>query len=401
MAEFRYAGFDQNGERVQGTLTAASEHEALARLASLGIDPISIREGRGGLGLSLGQKKMSRKDLITFTFQAEQLLSAGIPLLTVLQSLQESFEQQHVKDLLSLIVEDMQNGMTFSEALSKHPQTFSPVYVYLVQVGEKTGRLEAILRNLADMLKWEDELASKAKKIMIYPAIVFAVVVGVVIIMMLFVVPQLVVFIKDMGGELGLATTSLMATSEFVQEHLLAILLSPLVIVMIFRYFYRRHEGFRLKADCALLKIPLVGEIAYKLKLARLANGLGVMYGSGIPFTEGMKLVQRTLNSRCLEIRLEKAHDLIQEGMPIHEAFRESEVLPNLATHMLKAGEDSGRMEEALANISYFFDRDAKELIEKLEPAIEPILTLFLAGILLWIMAAVLGPVYDTISQLQ
>lgn len=401
MPQFSYVGIDEGGARVTGTLDSASRLEAYAKLESIGVNPISINEVKERGLLSSGRKKVSRKDLITFTFQMEQLLSAGVPLLSVLDSLRQSFEEPGIKEIISAMLEDLKTGQTLSEAMAKHPKVFSPVYISLVQVGEQTGRLEAIFKDLAEMLRWEDELAAKAKKIMIYPTIVLVVVTGVVITLMVFVVPQLLNFIKEMGGELGFATRSLIFTSEFISEHIFAILITPILIFLAIREARKRHPGFKKWSDCNVFKIPIIGEIIYKLKLARLANSLAVMYTSGLPFTDSMTLAKKVLNTQCLEERLDKAHDLIQEGRPIHKAFQEANVFPILAIYMMEAGEKSGRMDEALRNVSYFFDRDAKELIEKVEPAIEPILTIILAGLVLWIMMAVLAPVYDTISQIQ
>jgi len=164
MPQFNYVGMDEGGTRVTGTVESTNRLEAYAKLESIGINPIAINEVKERGFLKSGRKKVSRKDLITFTFQMEQLLSAGVPLLAVLDSLRQSFEEPGIKEVISAILEDLKTGQTLSEAMARHPKVFSPVYISLVQVGEQTGRLESIFKDLAAMLRWEDELAAKAKK---------------------------------------------------------------------------------------------------------------------------------------------------------------------------------------------------------------------------------------------
>jgi len=402
MTEYRYVAIDKKGQRIRGVIDAQSDFEALSKLSSLGIEVIRLSQQRQFLDNFFKKKSVSRKDLIRFTLQLQQLLSAGVPLLSVLDGLSDSFyDKKSLQIIINGIIEDMRNGLTLSESISKYKNVFSPVYVSLVKVGEMTGRLEDVLGYLVDMLKWEDELAAKSKKVMIYPSIVLTVISTVVAILMIFVVPQLLQFIKEMGGELSFATLSLIAVSEFIRNNILFIIAGPILIVFFIKFLRSRYRGFKKWTDCKLLTIPLLGEIIYKIKLSRLANSLAVMYSSGIAFIDSIKLSKNVLNSVCLEDKLESAYLLIQQGAPIYDSFRKADIFPPLAIYILQAGEESGRIDDSLQNIRYFLDRDAKDLIDKIEPAIEPALTIILAMLVLWIMIAILVPVYDTISQIK
>lgn len=401
MAQYSYEGVDSLNNRVSGFIQGQNEIEVLSKLTNDGITPIKINKVNKSILLFSSKNKITRKDLITFTYQLYQLLSAGVPLMSVLESVAESSDKKVVKDLVTEMIDDMRNGSTLSQALEKNKNIFGPVYISLVQVGEQTGGLDKIFNDLAEMLKWEDELASKAKKIMIYPTIVITVVMGVVITLMVFLVPQLLSFIKEMGGELSFATRSLLYTSEFVQKYLIEILLFPIFLIFLLKFIRNKSKDFKKWTDCKLFNIPLIGEILYKLKLARLANSISIMYSSGMPFIDSISLAKKVVNNDYLEEKIDYAHNLIQHGSLINESFKKANVFPPMAIHMLKAGEESGRMDDAMQSISYFFDRDAKELIEKIEPAIEPVLTVILAMIVLWIMMAILAPVYDTISKIQ
>ncbi len=400
MQNYHYTGVNKFGKRVTGVLPATNEHELEQKLAKSHIDLLNFKKQSSSFGFST-KPKVSRKDVIGMTFQLEQLLKAGVPLMEILDDLKDSFESDSVKEMLANIYESMEGGKTFSESLRPFEKEFGEVYISLVAVGEKTGKLEEILVDLANMLKWEDELVSKAKKVMIYPAIVATVVIGVVILMMLFVVPELLGFITSMGGELGFATVALIATSGFIQNYIVEIFVVPMIIIFVFKWWRKQSPEFKIKTDEMSLNVWIIGPVLYKLKLARIANSLAVMYGAGVSFPESLRMASIIAGNKYLEGNINNAVRLIEDGMPIHEAFQEAQVFPSMAVRMVKVGELSGGMDNALKNVSYFYDREAKELIDKIEPAIEPILTVIMGFVVGWVMIAVLGPIYDTIAQVQ
>jgi len=400
MENFQYTGINKLGKRVSGVMPANNEQELEQKLRNNGVDLLTAKQKTKGFSFS-SANKISRKDIISVTFQIEQLMRAGVPLMEILDDLKDSFESDAVKQMLASIYESMEGGNTFSSSLKEYEKDFGEVYISLVSVGEQTGNLEDILLDLANMLKWEDELVSKAKKVMIYPAIVAIVVISVVILMMLFVVPELLGFITSMGGELGFATTSLIWTSDFIQTYILELIITPFIFVFILKWWRKQSPEFRVKSDEKALKIPIIGEVLYKLKLARVANSLAVMYSSGVSFPEALRMASVTAGNKYLEGNILRSVDMIEQGKPIFESFEEADVFPSMAVRMVKVGELSGGMDIALKNVSYFYDREAKELIEKIEPTIEPLLTVIMGFIVGWIMIAVLGPIYDTIAQVQ
>jgi len=400
MENFNYTGINRYGKRVSGVLPAANEQELEQKLLKSRIDMLTYKKQSAGFSL-LSKPKVTRKDIIGMTFQLEQLLRAGVPLLEIIDDLKDTFESNAVKEMLANIYESMEGGSTFSEALRSFEDEFGEVYISLVSVGEKTGQLEDILIDLANMLKWEDELISKAKKVMIYPAIVATVVIGVVILMMLFVVPELLGFITSMGGELGFATIALIATSGFIQEYILELFIVPILIVFTLKWWRKQSPDFKVKTDEMSLHVWIVGPVLYKLKLARIANSLAVMYAAGVSFPEALRMSSVIAGNKYLELNILNAVRMIEDGKPIFESFEEAEVFPQMAVRMIKVGELSGGMDTALRNVSYFYDREAKEMIEKIEPTIEPILTVVMGFVVGWVMIAVLGPIYDTIAQVQ
>ncbi len=400
MENYQYTGINKFGKRVSGVLPAGNEQELEQKLIRSHISLLTFKKQSSSFSFST-KPKVTRKDIIGMTFQLEQLLKAGVPLMEILDDLKDSFESDAVKEMLANIYESMEGGNTFSESLRNYEKEFGEVYISLVAVGEKTGKLEEILNDLANMLKWEDELASKAKKVMIYPAIVATVVIAVVILMMLFVVPELLGFITSMGGELGFATVALIATSGFIQNYILELFVVPIVAIFLYKWWRKQSPEFKLKTDEMSLNVWIIGPVLYKLKLARIANSLAIMYGAGVSFPESLRMASIIAGNKYLEGNINNAVRMIEDGKPIHIAFEEAQVFPSMAVRMVKVGEVSGGMDNALKNVSYFYDREAKELIDKIEPAIEPILTVIMGFVVGWVMIAVLGPIYDTIAQVQ
>jgi len=221
----------------------------------------------------------------------------------------------------------------------------------------------------------------------------------IVVLLMIFVVPELLSFINEMDGSLGFATVSLIATSHFIREYIIFISLFLAATFYLLKWWLKKSHAFRVKFDRFIFKIYIFGPILLKLKIARFASTLSIMYGAGINFNDSLKLASMVTGNAYLEERVSESRHLIEEGETIYKAFDLSGLLPPLAVRMVKVGEQSGNMDEALRNVSEYYDTEAKDLIEKIEPAIEPILTVVMALMVGWVMMAVLGPVYETISK--
>lgn len=400
MKKYNYSGIDLQGTRVSGELNAMNTLDAERQLTQMGIVLLTMREKKAYISF-FKRNKVANQDVITMTFQLEQLLRAGVPLLDVLDDLRNAFDSGYFKNVLSGVYDTMLNGATFAEALAKYPDVFNQVYVSLVGVGEKTGKLEVILHDLGVNLRWQDELEAKAKKIFIYPAIVFSVVITVITFLMIFLVPQLVSFIQSMGQELGILTSSLIVVSNFFVNYWLVILITLLGAVVAFKYLMYQFPKFKLLVHKHILSIKLIGPIIFKLKIARMTNTMAIMYAAGVSMQEIIDMAAKVVGNSYLYSKLKDVELSVLDGHSIASSFAATGIFPPLIVKLIKVGEMTGKMDEALRNISYFYDREAKELIEKIEPAIEPIITLFLAVLVGWVMMATLGPVYDIIGKLK
>ncbi len=398
MPDYKFKTIDAAGRVRADTMVASNPMELEKRLGSMGFDLLSYKEQNRASNKVIKSKGISRRELINFTFHVEQLVKSGVPLIDSLKDIRDSIEYSHFTDTLQTIIDDIEGGKTLSLALAEHPAIFDNVYVTLVRVGEETGQLAEVLKELAESIRWQDELISQTKKIMIYPAIVSVFVLLVVTFLMLYLMPQLVPFIKNLGGELPWHTRLLIDVSNLFVNYWYLLFSLPVLLFALVKIVVSKSRKARYVIDGVKLRLWLFGPLLSKIKLARFANYFAMMYSSGITVLDALKISEGMVDNLVLQESIDKARQSISEGTIISKSFEQLGVFPSMIVRMLKVGEDTGAMDEALLNVSYFYNREVKESIEKIEPALMPILTVLLGVIMMWIMMAVLGPVYDAVS---
>jgi type IV pilus assembly protein PilC len=401
MPDYKFRTIDPRGKIRSDTMVASNPMELEKRLGSMGFDLLSYKEQSRASKNAFHRKTINRRELINFTFHIEQLIKSGVPLIESLKDIRDSLEYSHFTDVLQTIIDDIEGGKTLSLALADHPTIFDKVYVTLVRVGEETGQLAEVLKDLADTIRWQDELVSQTKKIMIYPAIVSVIVLMVVTFLMMYLMPQLLPFIKNIGTEIPLHTQILIEVSKVFVKYWYLLFSLPIILFFAIKYAARRYPKVRYYLDGIKLKIWIFGPLLTKIKLARFANYFAMMYSSGITVLDALRISEDMVDNQVLEQSINQARSSISDGVIISKSFEMVGVFPSMIVRMLKVGEDTGAMDDALLNVSYFYNREVKESIEKIEPTILPILTVLLGGIMMWIMMAVLGPVYDAVSGVK
>ena len=285
--------------------------------------------------------------------------------------------------------------------MEEQSKVFDQVFVSLIRAGEASGRLPEVLQNLSESLKWEDELASQTKKLTLYPAFVCTIVLGATFFLMIYMVPQLKQFVKNMGQALPLQTQLLFFVSDLLVAYWYLVLLLPALLVVGIKLLVEHNPLARVRFDAAKLQLPFVGEILRKIILSRFANTFALLYASGIPILESIRTTRDVVGNLVVRHGLERVEQSIIEGQNVTTAFHSVGFFPPLVIRMLRIGESTGALDTALANVSYFYNRDVKESVEKVQQLIEPLLTVILGCLLGWIMLSVLGPVYDVISKIQ
>ena len=401
MPDYKFRTIDASGKIRSDTMVASNPMELEKRLSNMGFDLLSYKEHSKASSSALRRKKITRRELINFTFHIEQLIKSGVPLIDSLKDIRDSIEYGQFTDILQTVIDDIEGGKTLSLALSEHPTVFDKVYVTLVRIGEETGQLADVLKDLGETIRWQDELVSQTKKIMIYPAIVSIIVLAVVSFLMMYLMPQLLPFIKNIGSEIPMHTEILISISNIFVEYWYLIFSLPIVIIVALKMAAKSNRDVKYFIDGLKLKVWIFGPLMTKIKLARFANYFAMMYSSGITVLDALKISEDMVDNLVLEESINQARTKISDGVIISESFESVGVFPSMIVRMLKVGEDTGAMDDALLNVSYFYNREVKESIDKIEPTILPILTILLGGIMMWIMMAVLGPVYDAVSGVK
>ena len=404
MALYAYRAMNAAGRRLRGTMDAANSADLELRLHRMQLDLIDFKPARHGPPPR--RRVIKRRDLINFCFHMEQMTGAGVPILDGLGDLRDSMgagltRGGRMRDVITDLIESIEGGLPFSTALGHHPAVFDATFTSLIAAGEHSGKIAEVLRNLSESLKWQDELAAHTKKIVMYPAMVAVVVGAVTFFLMIYLVPQLTLFIRNMGGALPPHTRALIFVSNIFIDYWHLLLLAPVAATLGLRLWLRKSAAARHAADGYKLRLWLVGPVLHKIILARFATFFALMYASGITILECIRLSEGIAGNRVVAAGLQRAARLISEGQGVTAAFAQAGVFPPLVIRMLKVGEATGALDAALRNVSYFYNREVKERIEKVQAMIEPAMTVILGLLLGWIMLSVLGPIYDTIGAIK
>jgi type IV pilus assembly protein PilC len=399
VALFSYKAINELGKTTKGLQDAANLVDLELRLRRVGLDLISAKEDDNSA--ASGGTKIKRTDLITLFFNLEQLLRAGVPMLECLGDLRDSMDDQKFREIIASMVEAIENGKQLSQAMAAHPAAFDGIFISLTKAGEESGRLVEVFKHITESLKWQDEMASTTKSMMIYPIFVGTVVLGITFFLMIVLVPQLVGFIKNMGQEIPLQTRLLLATSSVFVNYWYVLIGTPVVLFGLFKLALISNPGLQYHVDNAKLHIWPTGPILRKIILARFANTFAMMYGSGITILDCIANSRGVANNQVISRSLEQVIHEIESGKNLTQSFQNTGIFPPLVIRMIKVGESTGQLDLALLNVSYFYDRDVKESVKRVQVLIEPAMTIILGILLGWVMLSVLSPIYDIIGKIK
>jgi type IV pilus assembly protein PilC len=400
MSHYRYRACDAHGRLVRGELDAAHLDELAARLRERGLELIGGRAAATWTAWFRQRQRVSRRELIHFCFQLEQLLSAGVPVLDTLADLGAERAQSGMPTVAADLRAEVERGQPLSAAMARHPRVFDDVFRSLLRAGESTGDLSPVLRQIAADLTRADEIAAQARKLAIYPLVVGSVLAVAVVVALTQVVPQVAQLFQSSGETLPLSTRMLLGFSAWFSHYGWLLPLTPIALSTLVAGTAARHAGFRLRLHTLALRLPLLGPIRQRLALARVASVLAMLYASGITVTDALASAARATSNLAIRGGIEAAGAHIATGRGIASAFEATGLFPRLVTRMLRLGEQTGRLDEALGQLVYFYERDAREAIERLQASIEPALTVTMGLLMLWIALAVLGPIYDIVTRL-
>jgi type IV pilus assembly protein PilC len=401
MPQYTYRAINDKGRSVRGQINASNEQDLFQQLHELGlelVDAAVVKERKMALALA---PRVKTRDLIQTCLHLEQLSGAGVPLIDALSDLRDSTEHPRLRNIIAEIYRDVSDGTALSDAFGKHPRVFGPVFTSLLAAGEESGNITESFAQLVKHLKWTDDVTNKVRKAIRYPSFILVMIVVLFTFMMTFVVPQVVGFLRAQGTDLPLVTRSLIVTSDFMTNQWYVVLFTPIALFVGIRLGVKGSESFAYRVDQVLLNLPTLGPTIRKISLSRFSHFFAVMFNSGVPILQCLETAQRVVVNRCLTEALVTVRDQVQTGESLSAALKQSGQFPSLVTRMVRIGEESGNLSGTLQNVTDFYDRDVEDTVDKIIAMAEPALTVVAGLMMIWIILGVLGPVYDSFSQLN
>jgi type IV pilus assembly protein PilC len=410
MPTFQYEAMDSTGAEVKDTIEAGSEEEAQAQVRKMGyfVTKITEKAKKQAKAKDVKAKKkrksfsiggVSSKQLCTFTRQLSVLQDAGLPVLRSLKILEGQMKPGPLKNALMDVVDDIESGSTLSEAFAKHPKVFDRLYVNMVKAGEAGGALEVILQRLAQFKEKAQSLKRKVTSAMVYPIVVVLVATAIVGFIMYFIIPKFKKIFADFGVDLPRMTNIVIAISDWIVDYFYLIPLIPISFWIFIKLLKKNRSGAYF-VDRVKLLIPVMGGIVEKTVVARTTRTLGTLVASGVPILEALSIVRETSGNAVFERAFQRVIDSIREGDTIAQPLKESRLVDDMVVNMIDVGEETGDLDTMLNKIADVYDEEVDTLVESLVSLLEPIMIVFLGGVIGFIVIALFMPLVKLITEL-
>lgn len=411
MPTFKFEALDTAGAEVKDAVEASNEEEASQKIKAMGyfVTKLTAVQAKGG---KKGKKKtgksrktftiggVSQKMLTIFTRQFSTLQDAGLPVLRSLRILERQMKPSVLKNSLIDVVEDVESGMTLSEAMAKHPKCFDRLYVNMVRAGEAGGALEIILQRLAEFKEKAQSLKKKIIGAMVYPAVVIFVAVAILTFIMVMIIPKFKKIFDEFGLQLPQATKTLIAISNWMSEYWYFIPLFPLGIYLLLKLIRLSRAG-NYALDRITLWIPIVGSLVEKTVVARTMRTLGTLIASGVPILEALSIVKETSNNAVFERMFQRVLESIREGDTIADPLRESRLVDDMVVNMVEVGEETGDLDTMLYKIADFYDEEVDNTVKALISLLEPMMIVFLGATIGGIVISLFLPLIKLLEGLS
>lgn len=392
MSVFVWEGKLANGTIKKGEIEAADKAAASMILKRQRIVPTKLKAKQQEL--TLFAKKVKTKEIVIFTRQFSTMINAGLPLVQCLDILSSQQPNPTFKKILAQIKQDVEGGSTFADALSKHPKVFDSLYVNLVAAGEIGGVLDTVLNRLAVYMEKNENLKNKIKSAMTYPVIVLCVAFGVVAVLMIFVIPTFSDMFKQFGSALPAPTQFVVSLSNFFRDFWWAIFGAIAGFIIAMKWVRKQPKG-RYFTDKMFLRLPVFGPLLRKVAVAKFTRTLGTMISSGVPIMDGLEITSKTAGNVIVEEAIRSVRTSISEGKSMSEPLEQTGIFPGMVVQMIAVGEATGAMDQMLGKIADFYDEEVDTAVEALTSALEPMLMVFLGGIIGFVVVAMYLPIFQ------
>jgi type IV pilus assembly protein PilC len=398
---YKWAGKTRQGEARTGTMEGGDEAAVRARLAQMGIEPTSVRRSLGSIELKLpGIGGVTTKDILIFTRQFSVMIDAGLPLVQALEIIGTQADNLAFRKVLLAVKSRVESGSTFADALAEHPKVFDELFVQLVRAGEIGGILDTILNRLGAYIEKNEKLKRRVKGAMVYPGIVLTVAVGVTVVLLAFVTPTFEKMFKDFGGVMPAPTQFLIDLSHGLTNNWYLFLGVPIAVIVAFKAALRTKKGHDFW-DAFILKVPVFGPVVRKVAVARFTRTLGTMLSSGVPILDALQIVARAAGNRTVERAVLYVRARISEGKNIAQPLAETKVFPPMVVQMIGVGEATGAMDAMLNKIADFYDDEVDVAVGALTSMIEPVMMVFLGGVVGGFLVAMYLPIFSLAGNIK
>jgi type IV pilus assembly protein PilC len=415
MAKFKYTAIDANGKQKTGTVEAASQDEASSKLSASGLMPTKIIEAGGDSPARAASAKGGKKakkaggfgkvikpeELTTFTRQLATLLDAGLPLLRALEVMIRQEKNVRFQGVLEQIADQVKSGNSFSDGLSQHPKIFDRLFVNMVRAGEAGGVLDTVLSRLAGFMEKALKTKKKVKAAMVYPIVVVGVAVSIVALLMVVVVPKFQTIFDDMleGAALPGPTQLVVGVSNFMRENIILTIILVAVGFFASKFFLKTPIGSKM-FNWLSINTPKVGDLVRKVNIARITRTFGTLLSSGVPILQSITITKDITGNKFYEDALARIHDAVRDGESLAKPMERETVFPNMVTSMVDVGEETGELAEMLNRVADNYDEDVDNAVAGITSIIEPVMIVFLAVVVGFIVIALFLPIVEIIKQL-
>lgn len=399
MAAFAYQALDANGRKKRGVLEADTMRQVRQQLREMGLMPVEVEpaadnEQKAGQQVSRWRpvKRVKAQDLALITRQLSTLVSSALPIEQCLLAVADQTEKPRLKKLLMSVRSKVVEGYSLAEAMADYPGVFDSLYTAMVAAGEKSGHLDQVLNELADYTEQRQHMKSQLTQALIYPLMLTLVAIGIVVFLLVSIVPQIVENFADMGQTLPGTTLFMITISEFLQNWGLWLLVLVVAAVVAFKQWLRNDKNKR-RYHRQLLKLPMIGKVIRGVSTARFARTLSILTSSAVPLLDGLRITSTVIGNLAIRDAIDEAATRVREGSSLRAALQETKLFPPMMLHMIAAGEKSGELEQMLRRTADNQDREFESLVQVSLKVFEPVLIVTMAGIVFFIVLAIIQPI--------
>jgi type IV pilus assembly protein PilC len=407
MPDFLYIATNDENKSINGSIEASDKAAVISALAKQGLHPISVKQKstpKGSINLNIfGSGRVKSDDIVMFTRQLSAMVSAGVPLLRALNSLQQHTESAALKKQLGGIIEDVQAGAPLADALGKFPNTFSEIYVNMVRAGEAAGILDEILKRLALQQEKNATIRKKVKSAMTYPMVLVSITIIAFFGLMIFVIPQIGKIVTDLGGpdaKLPALTLAMLGLSGFMTNYWFIVIPGIVGGVILVMRYIKTPKG-RNQFHHLVLKVPGVKTIVMKVAVARFARTFSALMGAGVAVLEALDVTARALGNEVYEEAIKQAAKDVKNGATLSSVIEKNPLFPSIVAQMLAVGEETGQTDTVLVKVADFYEEEVDTAIDSVSAIIEPVMIVFMGGMVGLIAASVMMPIAGLANQIK